>query len=81
MRRVAAVEPELAGVFRTTGRWRRDSSLGFVPTFAVVVQRPEQGPVDIGRVAGALKIGAQARRRLRVDRQRVAPAALARDAQ
>jgi hypothetical protein len=40
-----------------------------------------RGPVDIGRVTGALKISPQARRRLRVDRQRVAATTLAGHAQ
>jgi hypothetical protein len=44
---------------------------------AVVPQRPEQRPVAVGSVAGGLVIGAQSRGRLRVDRQRIAPAALA----
>ena len=46
-----------------------------------MLQRPEQRPVDVGAVAGGLQIGAQPCRSLRVDRQRVAPSALAHDAQ
>jgi hypothetical protein len=46
-----------------------------------VPQRPEQGPVDIVAVAGLLEIGAEPGRGLRVDRQRVTAAALARYAQ
>ena len=52
-----------------------------VLALAVVLERPEQRPVDIGAVAGLVEIGAQPRRGLRVDRERVAAAALARHAQ
>jgi hypothetical protein len=44
---------------------------------AVVPERAEQRPVDIRAVPGLLQIRAQPRRGLRVDRQRIAPAALA----
>jgi hypothetical protein len=48
VRRVAAIEPDLAGIFPDHGV---DSNgvhaAAFVPAFAIVVQRPEQGPVDI----------------------------------
>ena len=41
-----------------------------VPAFAIVVQRPEQGPVDIGRVAGELKTSPQSRGGPRLDCRR-----------
>jgi hypothetical protein len=37
-----------------------------VLALAVVVQRPEQGPVDVGAVPRGLQIGAQSRRGLRI---------------
>jgi len=46
MRRVAAIESELAGAFSdhaVDGVGIHPSA--FVPAFAVVVQRPEQGPL------------------------------------
>jgi hypothetical protein len=46
-----------------------------------VLERPEQRPVDVGAVLGLFKIGAQSRRGLWVDRQRVTPPAFAHDAQ
>ena len=46
-----------------------------------MVQRPEQRAVAVVAVAGGVQVGAQPRRGLRVDRERVAPAALADDAQ
>ena len=46
-----------------------------------MLERPEQGPVDIGRVAGRVDVSAKPRSRLRVDRQGIAPSALARYAQ
>ena len=47
----------------------------------VAAQRTEQRRVELVAVAGGLQIGADALRGLRVDRQRLAPAALADHAQ
>ena len=46
---VAAVEPELGGVFAHHAIDRVGvHSSAFVPGFAIVVQWPEQGSVDVG---------------------------------
>jgi hypothetical protein len=52
--RRAAVKPELGGIFpdHAVDRVGVHPSV-FVPAFAIVVQPPEQGPVDIGRLARA----------------------------
>ena len=49
--------------------------------FAIAAQRTEQRRVELVAVAGDLEIGADALRGLRVDRERIAPAALAGHAQ
>src|SRR5215469_10832037 len=41
----------------------------FLAALAVVLERPEQRPVDVGTVPGAFEIGAQSRGGLRIDRQ------------
>jgi len=56
VRRVDSVEPELVGVFPDHAVDRAGiHPSAFVPAFVIVSQRPEQGSVDIGRVAGELR--------------------------
>jgi hypothetical protein len=74
VRRVAAIKPEFGRVFP---RHAIDRVGVRASVLAVLLQGSEQGPVDVGRVSRGLQIGAQPRRRLRVDRQRVPTAALA----
>lgn len=82
VRRIAAVEAELAGVFPYHAIDRvRVHAPTLVVALAIVFERPEQGPVDIGAVPGYLEIGADACSGLGIDRERVAPASLARHAQ
>ena len=82
MRRVAAIEPKRSGVFphHTIDRIGVHAS-ALVAALAIVLERPEQWPVDVGAMPGGVEIGAKPRRGLRVDRQRIAPAALARHPQ
>ena len=82
MRRVAAIEPELGSIFPDHAADRvRVHASALVLALAVVVQRPEQGPVDVGAVLPGLQIEAQWCRGLRIDGERISPAALARYAQ
>jgi hypothetical protein len=82
VRRVTAIKAELGGIFPDHAI---DRVLVHAPAFlaalAVVLQRPEQRPVGVGRVPRGLQIGAKTCGGLRIDRERVATAALARDAQ
>jgi hypothetical protein len=75
VRRVAAIEPELAGIFPDHAVDRvRVHAPALVLALAVVLERPEQRPVDVGAVPRGLQIGARSRHCLRVDRERIATA-------
>jgi hypothetical protein len=80
VRRVATIEPEHGGVFANDAVDRVGVRVpALLLPLLIVLERPEQRPLDVGGMAG--EIGAEARGGLWVDRQRVAPAALPRDAQ
>jgi len=59
----------------------RVHSAGRVVRLGVAPERPEQRPFPVLAMPGPFQIGADTRRRLRVDRQRVPPAALAGEAE
>jgi hypothetical protein len=63
MRRVAAIEPERVGIFpdHAVDRVRVHAS-PLLLALAVVLERPEQGPVDVGAVPRGLQIGVTTRK-------------------
>jgi hypothetical protein len=74
---VAAIEPEASGelAHHAVDGVGVHSAAG-VPALAIGAQRPEPRAVEVGAVVGEIEIGAQPRRGLRIDGERVAPAAL-----
>jgi hypothetical protein len=74
VRRVAAVEPERRRVFPHDAINRVGCNApALVLTLAVVLERPEEPPLDVGAMPGGVEVGANACGCLRIDRQRVAP--------
>jgi hypothetical protein len=82
MRRVTARLPDRRGIFPGDAVDRvRVHRAARVALLAVVMQRSKQWAVTVGRVPGGVQIGTQPRGGLWVDRQGIAPAALADDAE
>jgi hypothetical protein len=82
MRGVTAIETEGGRVFAHHAVDRVGvHAASLVAAFSVVLERPEQRPVDIGAVAGLVQIGPQPGGALLVDRQRIARTALPRHTQ
>ena len=75
-------QPDTGGVFAQHPVDRvRVHPAGRVMRPGIAAQRPEQRPAMIAPMARQLQLSADARRRLRVDGERIAPAALASEAQ
>src|ERR1700756_1721974 len=70
MCRVAAIEAERGGIFAQDAIDRIGvHTATLVSPFAVVLERPKQGPVEIGALTCGIEIGAQPGRGLRIDRE------------
>ena len=82
VRRVAAPKADRRRVFPHQAIDRVGvHSAGRVERLGVAAQRPEQRRVELVAVAGEIEIGANALGGLRIDGERIAPAALAGNAQ
>jgi hypothetical protein len=60
VRRVTAIEPECCRVFAHHAIDRiRVHAATLIAALAVVAQRPEQGPIDVGTVSGFVEVHAR----------------------